>query len=198
MQTDQKKTNYRSYEELPEGAPYQLISGELVESPSPTVSHHHITKSVFLKLYMLEKSLKGKTFFAPIDVYLDEADIYQPDVIFISSKNEEIIKEKRIEGAPDIVVEVLSPSTAYYDLRMKKSIYEKSGVMEYWLIDPIERSAELYVNQEQGFVRVCMVWCDRECEQGNSSLGVIDQDNRTFRSRLFPELEVSCSEIFGY
>ncbi len=103
-----------------------------------------------LSTFIAEKEL-GEIYFAPLDVYLSETDTYQPDIIFISKERLSIIGEKMIEGPPDLVIEVLSPATAYYDLRIKKDAYEKYGVKEYWIIDPLQKAIEVFVNREGGF-----------------------------------------------
>ncbi|EMY77758.1 putative restriction endonuclease [Leptospira weilii serovar Ranarum str. ICFT] len=75
----------------------------------------------------------------------------QPDLIFISKAKSAIIRQKRIEGAPDWIAEILSEGNAYHDLKTKKKLYEKHGVEEYWIVDPMERSVEVYQNSESGF-----------------------------------------------
>ncbi len=85
---------------------------------------------------------------APMDVKFDDGNVLKPDILYISPERKEEIVKDRIEGAPDLVVEILSPSNAYYDLRLKKDIYEKYGVKEYIIIDPIARNADLYVLQD--------------------------------------------------
>jgi len=147
---------YEDYAKLPEGAPYQLIGGQLIMTPSPTPYHQEVLKRLEFMLYeyVEHKNQLGKVFFAPIDVYLEEGETYQPDLIFIAKERLDIIKEDKVEGAPDLVVEILSPSTAYYDLRHKKAIYARHGVKEYWIVDPGERSIELYENRGNEFVLV--------------------------------------------
>jgi Uma2 family endonuclease len=147
-QAKKKTFTYADYEKLPEGAPYQLIGGELVMTPSPVPYHQSIARRLVMKLstFIAEKEL-GEIYFAPLDVYLSETDTYQPDIIFISKERLGIIGEKMIEGPPDLVIEVLSPSTAYYDLRIKKDAYEKCGVKEYWIVDPIQKAIEVFVNR---------------------------------------------------
>jgi len=143
---------YEDYAKLPEGAPYQLIGGKLVRTPAPSIKHQDVLKKIFAKLYSLEEKKLGKVFCAPVDVYFEETETYQPDIIFISRERLEIIEEERIRGAPDLVVEIISPSTAYYDLRKKFKIYEKHGVKEYWIVDPEEKSVTIYENQGGKFV----------------------------------------------
>lgn len=147
-----KRHTYADYEKLPEGSPYQLIGGELVMTPAPTPYHQRISMEIGYALVKFVKARDlGEVLYAPIDVYLFETETYQPDIIFISKERPTIIGEKKIEGAPDLVVEILSPSTAYYDLRHKMRVYEKSGVKEYWIADPIEKTIELYENAAGAF-----------------------------------------------
>jgi Uma2 family endonuclease len=147
LQKDRKQYTYEDYAKLPEGAPYQLIGGELIMTPSPTPYHQIILGRIGFDLTKFIKERKlGEVIYAPMDVYLFETETYQPDIIFISNARLNIIGEKKIESAPDLVVEILSESTAYYDLRHKKRVYEKTGVKEYWIVDPMEKSIEVYEN----------------------------------------------------
>ncbi|HET6567708.1 MAG TPA: Uma2 family endonuclease [Rhodothermales bacterium] len=140
------------YEALPEGAPYQLIDGELVMSPAPTPNHQDISSELFaaLRAFVIENGL-GKVYYAPLDVYLSEDDIFQPDILFISRDRLGIITDKNIQGAPDLVVEILSLSTSYYDLTAKKRAYEAAGVKEYWIVDPMAARIEVYENRDGRF-----------------------------------------------
>jgi len=153
MQTIEKKTQtYEDYARLPEGAPYQLIDGALVSSPSPTPYHQKISMRLAHELFRYaEKDNHGMVLSAPIDVFLSDTETYQPDLIFIAEARHAIVGEKMIEGAPDFVVEILSPSTAYYDLKHKKRRYEAAGVKEYWIVDPMDKSIEIFTNTDAGF-----------------------------------------------
>ncbi len=103
---------YEDYAKLPEGAPYQLIGGQLVMTPSSTPYHQEISQRLESKILgYVEKNNLGRLYHAPLDVFLSDKDVYQPDIIFISRKRLEIIGKKKIEGAPDIVIEILSPGT---------------------------------------------------------------------------------------
>ncbi len=147
---------YKDYSMLPEGAPFQLIGGNLIMTPSPVPKHQRISKRIeFLLCEFVEKTHNlGEIFYSPIDVYFEETETYQPDIIFISKDRLNIIGEKKIEGAPDLIVEILSPSTAYYDLKQKKKIYAKHGVKEYWIVDPIENSIEIYENRDEDYIQL--------------------------------------------
>ena len=87
-----------------------------------------------------------------MDVQLDDGNIYQPDILYITEDRRSDIIKERIQGAPDLVIEILSPSNAYYDLRLKKDIYEKYGVKEYIIVDPIQQNAEVHLLEKGLFV----------------------------------------------
>ncbi len=143
---------YADYAKLPEGAPYQLIGGQLIMTPSPIPYHQEISRELeFKMLAFVEKQGLGHVYDAPLDVYFSDSDVYQPDIMFIRKERVEIIGKTKIEGAPDIVIEILSPSTAYYDLRKKFRVYEQSGVSEYWIVDPELKRIEVYENKEKKF-----------------------------------------------
>ena len=143
---------FEDYEHLPEGAPYEFIEGQLIMSPYPTPQHQIITKHLLVGLnhYTQEHAI-GIVIQSPIGVKLSETTVLEPDILFIAEHRCEIIGDKYIEGAPDLVVEVLSPSNAYYDLRKKKRLYEQFGVREYWIVDPEEQSVEVYILQEAAY-----------------------------------------------
>lgn len=148
-----KVFTYEDYRQLPEGAPYQLIGGELVMTPVPGTYHQIVSMKLELQLagFVLERGL-GIVLDAPVDVNLGETETYQSDLLFISQERLKIIEPERVNGAPDLVVEILSPSTAYYDLRKKYKVYERSGVREYWIVDPEEKSVQVFVLRDRKFV----------------------------------------------
>ncbi|MCX7793680.1 MAG: Uma2 family endonuclease [Thermodesulfovibrionales bacterium] len=143
---------YRDYEKLPEGAPYQLIKGELVISPSPMPYYQRILKILEYIIYEHAKKNQkiGEVLHAPLDVYLEEIEVYQSDIIFISKDRLHIKGEKKIEGTPDLIIEILSPSSAYYEVHKVKT-YAKHNVREYWIVDPDEKSIEVYENRDGNF-----------------------------------------------
>ncbi len=131
-----KKLNYNDYVLIPnDGKRHELINGEHYMSPAPEINHQKISRNlefVFHKYFM--ETNTGEIFYAPVDVCLSEFDLVQPDLVVLS-KNNDIITPKFINGAPDLIVEILSPSNREYDLVLKKDLYEKHGVNEYWIID---------------------------------------------------------------
>jgi Uma2 family endonuclease len=134
------------YEEMPAGPPYyQVIEGDLVMSPSPNIYHQAIAGRIYsMLLQFLEKRPLGEVFVAPLDVFLGEINVYQPDVVFISNQRRSILTERGLEGAPDLAVEVLSPSTARFDKGSKRKVYARTGVRELWLVDAEARLIHVY------------------------------------------------------
>lgn len=137
------RTLMEVFKSLPEGTLAQLIENNLVMSPAPLVKHQKILREIFGLLFVfLSKNRKGELFNAPVDVFLNKENAFQPDIIFILHDNSGIIREDGIYGAPDLIIEILSPSTAHYDLREKKQVYERSGVEEYWVVDPEDKETK--------------------------------------------------------
>ena len=146
LTAEKKKYTAGDYMMLEEGAPFQLINYDLVMSPSPLAIHQKILYelSEAIVLYHIQNGKQGQWMYSSMDVRFDEGNVLQPDVLYISEKRKSEIIKDRIEGAPDLVIEILSPLNAYYDLRQKKDIYERFGVKEYIIIDPIAQNADLY------------------------------------------------------
>ena len=134
------------YEDMPQGPPYyQVIEGDLIMWPAPDTFHQSIAGRLHGVVWQfLEKHPVGEVFIGPLDVFLTEVNVYQPDVIFISNKRRSIITKRGLEGAPDLVVEVLSPGTARFDKGSKRKIYARMGVSELWLVDPIPELIHVY------------------------------------------------------
>ncbi|HVE66308.1 MAG TPA: Uma2 family endonuclease [Thermoanaerobaculia bacterium] len=145
---------YEDYLLLPEDRRYEIVDGDLFLTPAPTPYHQTVAKRLgfLLDAYVQERKL-GEVFIAPCDVVLSRFDVLQPDVFFISAARLSIIGEKYISDAPDLVVEVLSPSTADRDQVAKARQYAKFGVVEMWIVDPKARSAEIFRNSPEGFHR---------------------------------------------
>ncbi|MCD9026204.1 Uma2 family endonuclease [Cohnella silvisoli] len=124
---------------------YEIVEGIRYElKPAPTVTHQQISGSLYIMLYHTCHA-NGTILYSPIDVYLDAENQFQPDLVYILHENAAIIKEKRIEGAPDLVVEILSPSTSHNDKVRKKRQFERYGVKEYWIVDPVHRTIDQFI-----------------------------------------------------
>jgi len=169
------------YRQLPETGPrYQLIEGDLYMAPAPNRYHQDISLNITVMLAnFLAKHRSGKLYEAPFDVYFDEFNAYQPDIIFVSKKNLEILTDAGAEGAPDFIVEILSPKTALLDKKHKRKVFARSGVKELWFVDPETRQVDIYFLQK-----------DAEHPAATYS------DKDTFTSPHFPGLNIKGATIF--
>ena len=162
----QSTTTYRAtvedFDRLDRETRVQLIDGVLLQEPAPTYRHQRAVIRLVMALGAFVRSHDGEVLCAPIDVELGVHDIFQPDVIFISEERRSIITEKRIVGAPDLVIEILSPGTSHYDLHIKKRVYESTGVREYWIVDPLLETLDILVNGDRGFDAVVRVAADEQ------------------------------------
>ena len=150
---EKKKYTYEDYLKTPDDKRYELIEGELLMTPSPITNHQRISGRIEFELrkFVSENDL-GEVFDAPYDVYLDDENVVQPDIMFISKERSKIIGEKNLQGAPDLVVEILSESTAYRDLIQKKKLYAKFGVKEYWIVVPEEKTIDIYSLKDKSYL----------------------------------------------
>lgn len=143
--------NYRDYCLLPEDKRYELIDGELHMAPALGTRHQrYLLKLARLLAALVELARAGEVFIAPFDVILSEEDVVQPDLLFVTRERQGIISERGCEGPPDLVVEVLSPSTQQRDRELKAKLYAQYGVREYWLVDPDARSIEVLGLKAEG------------------------------------------------
>ena len=120
-------------------------------TPSPITIHQKISRRIYDQLaeFLKEKEL-GELFYSPLDVVLSDLDVVQPDLLFISRDRLGILTEKNIRGAPDLVIEILSPSTKERDLGIKRTTYERYGVREYWIVDPEAQQVEVLKMTDEG------------------------------------------------
>lgn len=131
------RTGMEVFEMLPEGTLCQLINNNIVISPAATPNHQNLSKKLFQAIERKVQLLDlGETFYSPIDVYLNNTNVYQPDIAFVMKSRLNIINwEKGIMDAPDLAIEILSKGNKKYDKVDKKKVYEQCGVKEYWLVD---------------------------------------------------------------
>lgn len=131
------------FESLPEGTLAQLINNQIIMSPAPSDAHQEAVLEIGTELHQfVKKNRLGKVRIAPYDVYLNRRNAYQPDIVFIANENLHKIKRNGLHGAPNLVIEILSPGSWHYDKGDKKDEYERNGVKEYWIVDPTTKSAE--------------------------------------------------------
>jgi Uma2 family endonuclease len=137
-----------------DGQRREIHDGELIVAPSPHWRHQLvINRYMFdLELHVRTEETGGVVLTAPLDVRLAAHNVYQPDVVYVSPARLHILRETMpVEGAPDLAVEVLSPSTRDYDRREKARVYARAGILEYWVIDPEMRLIEVFALQGDGY-----------------------------------------------
>ncbi len=180
MATQTKVWTYEDYLKLEDDKRYEIIEGELIETPAPSVTHQRLVKRL-LKLLdeFVEKKSLGEVFVSPIDVILSDTNVVQPDLVFVSKERSDIVQNRGIFGAPDLVVEVISPSTLKKDTEDKKRIYARFGVKELWLIFPGEKAIEVFSLKGDGY-EVC-------------SFGY---ENGRVKSCLLKDFELNLEELF--
>jgi Uma2 family endonuclease len=126
-----------------DGRRSEIIEGDLSELPAPSWAHATVVANVFLLLAPLVQALGGLVRFAPLDVFFPGADPVQPDLFILLPDGEARPSKRGLEGRPDLVVEVISPSNRGHDLLTKRALYAQAGVREYWLIDPDARRIDI-------------------------------------------------------
>jgi Uma2 family endonuclease len=180
MVTVAKKLTYADYAKIPaDGFRHEIIGGEEFRTPSPNPDHQTAVVNFARILSNHAVAMKlGRVFVAPMDVVLSDHDIVEPDVFFVAQKRLSIIGPKNIEGVPDLVIEVLSPSTASQDRGPKLALYERVGALEYWIADPAAKTVEV---REFGSPRSTRVY-----KEGQSS-----------ETAILQGLTVSLSDIFA-
>src|ERR1700730_4369313 len=170
-----------NYKLLPETGPrYQLIQGDLYMAPAPNRFHQEISRNLQFELHSYLKGNQiGKLFNAPFDVYLDEINVFQPDLLVVLNERLGILTEEGAEGAPDLVVEILSPKTRRLDLVNKKQEYARAGVRELWFIDPEPRTIMIHQFAFDGVENIRQI---------------VQKD--TFSTKLLPESNLVVATLF--
>ena len=136
-----------------DGNRHEIIDGDHFAHPAPSLYHQTISRRIEFQLYsQIELNELGWVFDAPVDVQLTKYDVVQPDLIVVLKDREKILTESRIHGTPNLVIEILSPGTAQNDRTLKKQLYLKTGVPEYWIVDPKTKSIQQYVIENDAYV----------------------------------------------
>ena len=175
------KFTYDDYLLLPDdGKRYEILDGELLMSPSPK----HLHQKVSLRLARIladfvENNSLGEILCAPFDVVLSPDHVVQPDILFVSNQNIEKIKETHFAGTPDFVIEILSKSTLQRDRIVKRKIYARFGLQEYWLVHP-----------EKKYIQILRL------QTGDLRNVAEFKEHETLASQVFPGLKIAMNEIF--
>jgi Uma2 family endonuclease len=177
------KLTYEQFRQLPDdGKRYELIHGEVHVTPSPSTRHQFVLRNLSTSLdTYLSRTRAGELAFAPLDLRLSDDTALQPDLLFVSMAHAEIIQENFIAGTPDLVVEVLSPSTAAHDRAIKLPIYAEVGVPEVWLIDPQAKTVEVLKLQGKKYF-----------------VEATHAGDQVLASDLFPGWQLSLADLFDF
>ncbi|HWS83985.1 MAG TPA: Uma2 family endonuclease [Ktedonobacteraceae bacterium] len=178
----QGQWTYEDYAAIPEdGHRYEVVNGVLYMSPSPGVPHQgSVARFVHYLFAHVELAGLGRVFSGPLDVELSDKNVVQPDVLVVLKQHRDRIRKTRIIGAPDLVIEIASPSTARHDQRAKLDAYAGAGVPEYWVIDPDAQTVKLLILKNG-------VYCSRGAFSGQAVLP----------SQVVPELPVRVEQFFS-
>src|ERR1700741_1003512 len=176
------KWTYEDLLLLPEdGLRHEIIDGEHYVNASPITRHQQVLYRLVIAVgNYLEEHPLGQIFFAPLDIVLSPHDVVEPDLMFISHARREIVTVNNIQGAPDLLIEVLSPSNKRYDEVTKHALYERTGVGEYWIVDAVRNIVRVFRRNAAGRYEIA----------GELS------NNDTLTSPLFPTLDIRLSRIF--
>ena len=176
------KFTYEDYRTAPADKRYELLDGDLIMVPAPNVKHQRVLLRLAHKLgqFILDHEL-GELLPAPCDVVLSDTDVVQPDLLFVSREREHLLSGgENVQGAPDLVVEILSPSTADKDRGYKRELYGRHGVSEYWLVDPIAETISIH-RQHDGVLTATQTY----------------RREQTLRSALLAGLELHLDDVFS-
>lgn len=168
MDTSGRTTSLLTYDDFlhfpDDGRRHELIGGVHYVTPSPTVRHQllvgrlHLSIGVFLQMH----PHIGEVFLSPLDVVLSHYDVVEPDLLFVASAQSDILTTANVQGPPALVVEVMSPSTRQRDARLKRQLFERTGVQEYWLVDPERDLVQVLRRDGDAFVAAADVVADRD------------------------------------
>jgi Uma2 family endonuclease len=177
------KWTYEDLLLLPEdGLRHEIIDGEHYVNASPVTRHQRVSYRLVLAIGIyLEQHPIGELFFAPLDIIFTRYDVVEPDLLYISNERREIITTKNIQGSPDLLIEILSQSNKKYDEVTKHALYERTGVGEYWIVDPVRNAVRVFRRNAAGRY-------ERAAE--------LSADD-TLTSPLFPTLEIQLERIFN-
>jgi Uma2 family endonuclease len=171
---------YQDYLQLSEDRRYEIVDGDLYMVPAPIPYHQKVSRNLeFLLHQHVQVHGLGEVFDAPCDVVLSETDVVQPDLLFIVKDRLSIIKETNIQGAPDLVVEILSPASEKRDRGAKQKVYARAGVTESWIVDPTAKTIEVFTLSEAGYQRINLF-----------------KLSDTLSSPLLPGLSISLFKVF--
>ena len=175
------RQTYKDYCATPDDERYELLNGKLMMVPAPNMKHQKVLVRLTEKLNSFSEAHGlGEVYVAPCDVFLSDTDVVQPDLLFISRAREHTLTDANVRGAPDLVIEILSPSTADRDLGYKHDLYGRHGVLEYWIVDPIAETVAVHQQRD-----------------GRLELGETFGRRNTLQTALLEGLQLKLDDIFA-
>lgn len=177
------RLTYEDFLQIPEdGRRHEILDGEHYVSAAPYLKHQSVSMQLAVALGLFIRANRlGRLWTAPVDVLLSPHDIVEPDLVFVSQERLGILTERNIQGAPDLIIEILSRSTRRIDLGLKREIYERSGVQEYWLVDPDRETVTVH-RLENGHYR--------------TAAELTASDDSRLTTPLLPGLELRVVDLF--
>lgn len=175
---DSRSYTYQDYLEMPEepGYSFEILDGVLVKEPAPNVPHQRVSRRLqrILEDYFWEVDPEGEVFDAPLDITFGDRTVVQPDLLYVSGTQKDIVQYTRIDGPPTLVVEIISPSTGRKDRLLKMGIYQRAGVKHYWLVSPEDRSMECFALRDGVYALVASGMDEERVEHPDFSDLVMD------------------------
>jgi Uma2 family endonuclease len=177
-----RKVGFSDLQHLPDDGPrYELYDGEVYMVPAPIPRHQRVVRHILVALHEYATAHGGEVLDSPIDVVFSEYDVLQPDLLFFTASRQHFIQpDQAIRVPPDLAVEVLSPATAHHDRGRKLATYDRYGVAEYWIVDPVSRRVDVYRRQDSA--------------QLKADTATVED---ILRSPLLPGLELKVAQFFG-
>src|SRR5512139_5567 len=181
-QVSSTKLTYDDYLLFPDdGRRHELIDGEHYVTPAPSLRHQEISKRLFLALSdCLRARPLGQVFYPPVDVVPTDVDVVEPDLLYVSNEHTGILRDP-VRGAPDLVIEIVSPGSRRTDEVVKRKLYERVGVREYWVVDPELEVVKVYRREGERFTRTA----ESSREEGH-----------TLGTPLLPGLSIALEDLF--
>jgi len=179
------KLTYEDFLQFPDdGRRHELIDGEHYVTPSPNTRHQRISGRLYLLIgNWLQEHPVGQLFYAPFDVVFSNIDVVEPDLLYMSNERAaEVLTEEHVRGVPELVIEITSPGTRRGDETLKRRLYERSGVTEYWVVDPDVDVVRAYRRSGEGFARPV----ELSAEAGD-----------VLTTALLPGLEIPLARVFA-
>lgn len=176
-----KAVTYAEYRALPEnGKRYEVLEGELYMTAAPVLNHQRVLRTL---LGILDRHIQatkwGEILPAPVELYLDKRNFVEPDIVAVSNARRSILREKNIQGAPDLVIEIISPSTARTDRIRKAKLYAKHQIPHYWIVDYADKTLEAFEWSKGGYV-----------------LAAALEEDQVFEPSLFPDFKIPLQTLW--